>query len=408
MSSTAPAVATLVKPAPPTHSAIAACFLAGVCTYLNMYCTQPLLPYLQRIFHASEIDVSLTVSSTILAVALVAPFVGLMAESVGRKNVIVPSLYALTVPTMLVATSHTLKELIFWRFMQGIFVPGVVCVIMAYICEEFAGAHVGKAMAAYVSGSVLGGFLGRYISGIVAQHFRWEHAFIVIGFINLWGAVVVQRALPKPKHFVRSTSVRNSLVEMLHHLHNPRLLAVYGMAFAVLFSLVGAFTYANFHLALPPYHLNSEDLGSVFFVYLLGVAITPLSGRFLDHYGMRRTAVLAFSLNVVGLLLTLMRPLPMIIAGLALFSSGVFIFQAVGTVQTGEVAGRARSSAAGLYVTFYYIGGSLGAIVTGWAWAAAAWRGCVLLLLCVGALALGLGFESSRKMGVSAQPSAIS
>ena len=133
MSSTATATAVLAKPAPPAHSAIAACFLAGVCTYLNMYCTQPLLPYLQRIFHASEIDVSLTVSSTILAVALVAPFVGLMAESVGRKKVIVPSLYALTVPTMLVATSHTLKELIFWRFMQGIFVPGVVCVIMAYI-----------------------------------------------------------------------------------------------------------------------------------------------------------------------------------------------------------------------------------------------------------------------------------
>jgi MFS family permease len=409
MSSTVPASVTLVQPGPPAHSAIAACFLAGVCTYLNMYCTQPLLPYLQRIFHASEIDVSMTVSSTILAVALVAPFVGLMAESVGRKKVIVPSLYALTVPTMLVATSHTLKQLIFWRFIQGIFVPGVVCVIMAYICEEFAGPHVGKAMAAYVSGSVLGGFLGRYISGIVAHHFLWQHAFIVIGFINLAGAVVVQHALPKPKHFVRSTSVRNSLVEMLDHLHNPRLLAVYGMAFAVLFSLVGAFTYASFHLALPPYHLNSEELGSVFFVYLLGVAITPLSGRFLDHYGMRRTAVVAFSLNFVGLLLTLMRPLPVIIAGLALFSSGVFIFQAVGTVQTGAVAGRARSSAAGLYVTFYYIGGSLGAIVTGWAWAAAAWRGCVMLLLCVGTLALGLGFESSRKsLAVSTEPSTAS
>jgi predicted MFS family arabinose efflux permease len=104
-----------------------------------------------------------------------------------------------------------------------------------------------------------------------------------------------------------------------------------------------------------------------------------------------------------------MRPLPVIIAGLALFSSGVFIFQAVGTVQTGEVAGRARSSAAGLYVTFYYIGGSLGAIVTGWAWAANAWRGCVLLLLCVATLALGLGFESSRKsLAVSAQPSMTS
>jgi predicted MFS family arabinose efflux permease len=133
-----------------------------------------------------------------------------------------------------------------------------------------------------------------------------------------------------------------------------------------------------------------------------------MSGRFLDHYGMRKTALVAFAFIMAGLLLTLAQPLPIIIAGLALFSSGVFIFQAVGTVQTGVVAGRARSSAAGLYVTFYYIGGSLGAIVTGWAWAAGAWHGCVWLLMSVGVLALALGFASSRKTSISYEPSTVS
>ncbi len=411
MSSTAVLDTSLLKPAPPARSALAACFLAGVCTYLNMYCTQPLLPFLQRIFHATEIEVSMTVSATILAVALVAPIVGLMAESIGRKRVIVPCLYALTPVTMLVATSRSLKELIFWRFMQGVFVPGVVCVIMAYICEEFEGPHVGRVMSAYVSGSVLGGFGGRYISGIVAHHLRWEHAFLIIGVINLAGAVVVQHYLPKPKHFVRATDWRNSVAEMFHHLHNVRLLAVYAMAFSVLFCLVGAFTYVNFYLALPPYHLNSEDLGSIFFVYMLGVIITPLSGRFLDRYGMRPTAIGAFAMAATGLLLTMTRPLPLIVVGLALFSSGIFIFQAVGTVQTGIVAGKARSSAAGLYVTFYYVGGSLGAIVTGWTWVADGWRSCVFLLIGMAAVGLVMGFVSSRKVAVSAlgaQASAVS
>jgi MFS transporter, YNFM family, putative membrane transport protein len=402
MSSTAVLDPTLSKPAPPARTALAACFLAGVCTYLNMYCTQPLLPFLQRIFHATEIQVSMTVSATILAVALVAPIVGLMAESIGRKKVIVPCLYALTPVTMLVATSHTLKQLIFWRFMQGLFVPGVVCVIMAYICEEFAGPHVGQVMSAYVSGSVLGGFGGRYISGVVAHHLRWEHAFIIIGLINLAGAVAVQHYLPKPKHFVRATDWHNSLAEAFQHLHNIRLLAVFAMAFSVLFCLVGAFTYVNFYLALPPYRLNSEELGSIFFVYLLGVVITPLSGRFLDRYGMRPTAVGAFGLAASGLLLTLSRPLPLIIVGLALFSSGIFIFQAVGTVQTGIVAGKARSSAAGLYVTFYYVGGSLGAIVTGWTWVADGWRSCVFLLIGMSGIGLIMGFVSSRRAAVKA------
>jgi YNFM family putative membrane transporter len=382
----------------PALAAILACMLAGMCTFLSVYCTQPLLPYLQRVYNSSVIGISLTVSSTILAVALMAPVVGLMAESIGRKKVIVPSLYALTVPTLLAATSQSLHALIFWRFMQGLFVPGVIVVMMAYINEEFASSYVGRAMSAYVTGTVLGGFLGRYISGLVAHRFDWRGSFLAIGLLNLAGAIVVQRALPKAKNFVRAASVRRSIAESWNHLRNPRLLAVFAMGFAALFCLVGVFTYVNFYLAAPPFHLNSAQLGSVFFVYLLGLIVTPLSGRFLDHYGIRHTALLAFVFAMVGLTLTLVRNLPLIIVGLALFSSGIFIFQAVGTVQTGIVAQRARSSAAGLYVTFYYIGGSLGAMVTGWTWIADGWRACVMLLMGVAGIAVLLAYGSSRKL----------
>lgn len=392
----------------PSRVAIAACMLAGMCTFLNVYDTQPLLPYLQRLYHTSEIAVSFTVSATILAVALTAPFIGLLAESVGRKKVIVPSLYALTVPTMLAATSQNLHQLIFWRFMQGIFVPGVIVVMMAYIGEEFGGAYVGRAMASYITGTVLGGFGGRFISGMVAHHLDWRDAFIVIGAINLAGAIMVQRWLPVAKNFVRAEAVRHSIIHAKDHLWNPRLLAVFGMGFAALFCLVGTFTYANFYLAAPPYHLNSAQLGSIFFVYLFGLIVTPLSGRSLDHYGIRVTAAVGFGFTAVGLLLTLVHSLPVIIVGLALASSGVFIYQAVGTVQTGVVAGKARSSAAGLYVTFYYIGGSLGAIVTGWTWMAGGWPPCVFLMVGVAGMSLAMAFASSRKTAVSSQPSAVS
>src|ERR1019366_5278012 len=146
-------------------------------------------------------------------VALMAPIVGLMAESIGRKKVIVPSLYALTVPTLLAATSQSLHALIFWRFMQGRFVPGMIVVMMAYINEEFASSYVGRAMSAYVTRTVLGGFLGRYISGWVAHHFDWRGSFLAIGILNLAGAVVVQRALPKAKNFVRSLGWRHSIAD---------------------------------------------------------------------------------------------------------------------------------------------------------------------------------------------------
>jgi predicted MFS family arabinose efflux permease len=189
----------------------------------------------------------------------------------------------------------------------------------------------------------------------------------------------------------------HALADARRHLHNPRLLANFAMGAAVLFSLVGCFTYANFYLAAPPYHLNAAQLGSIFFVYLVGVVITPMSGKFLDHYGFRRTAFLYCAMMIAGLLLTLAPSLPVVIAGLAIFSSGVFIAQAAATVETGAIAGRARSSAAGLYVTFYYLGGSVGAVVTGWFWQWKGWRGCVVVLAAVAVLSLGLALLSGRR-----------
>jgi MFS transporter, YNFM family, putative membrane transport protein len=369
--------------------------LAGACTFLNVYCTQPLLPFLRHLFHASELQVSLTVSATTFGVALAAPIVGLMAERIGRKKVIVPALFLLTIPTVLAATSTGIWTLVFWRFLQGIFVPGIIAVMIAYIGEEFAGSNVGTVMAAYVTGTVFGGFLGRFIAGLVATHWHWRAAFLVIGAINFSGAVAVRQWLPKAKNFVAAASARSVLDDMGMHLRNPRLLATFAMGFGVLFSLVGAFTYVNFYLAAPPFLLGSAALGSIFCVYLLGLVVTPLSGRFLDRSGFRSTAVLALAFALSGLACTLSHHLSIVVLGLALFSSGNFIFQAAATVQTGINAGRARSSAAGLYVTLYYVGGSVGATVLGWIWLWRGWHACVAALAIGSSATLLFAFLSS-------------
>ena len=379
---------------------VIAVMIAGMCTFLNVYCTQPLLPFLRDLFHSTEVEVSLTVSATIFAVALTAPFIGLLAERYGRKKVIVPALFGMTVPTLLAATATTLHALILWRFLQGIFVPGVIAVMIAYIGEEWEGRGVGRTMAAYVTGTVIGGFLGRFIAGMVATHIHWRATFLFIGGLNLIGAMLVARWLPLAKNFKKAPHLSHALAEARTHFYNPRLLATFGLGFSVLFTLVGTFTYANFYLSAPPFYLTPAELGSVFFVYLLGVIITPLSGRYLDRHGFRKTAVLAFSMSVAGLLLTLLHSLVAVIAGLAVFSSGVFISQAAATVQTGVIAGRARSSAAGLYVTFYYLGGSAGAVATGWAYMRGGWPASIVLLIVMLALSLLLATLSSRDIPV--------
>jgi len=370
--------------------------LAGMCTFLNVYCTQPLLPLLRETFHASELAVSFTVSATIFATALTAPIIGMIAERRGRKKIIVPSLFLLAIPTALAATSTSLHALIFWRFAQGLFVPGVIAVMLAYVNEEWAGPGVGRAMSSYVAGTVVGGFLGRFLSGVIASHWHWRTTFLVLAALDLIGAFLVRAWLPLAKNFVPAEHLQQVFDHARQHLRNPRLLANFGMGAAALFALVACFTYANFYLAAPPFGLNSAQLGSIFFVYLLGAVITPQSGRFLDHFGFRHTTILYCTMMIAGLLLTLVKSLSIVIVGLAIFSSGVFVAQAAATVQTGAIAGRARSSAAGLYVTFYYLGGSLGATLTAWFWHWKAWPGCVALLVGVSLLSLWLARVSSR------------
>ncbi len=370
--------------------------LAGVCTFLNVYCTQPLLPLLRHLFNASELQVSLTVSATILGVAMAAPFTGMLAERRGRKKVIVPSLFLLTAPTALAATSTNLPQLVFWRFAQGVFVPGVIAVMLAYINEEWEGRGVGRAMSSYVTGTVIGGFLGRFLTGVVATHVNWRASFAIIAALNLLGSILVRAWLPLAKKFVKAEHMRQAFSDMRQHLRNPRLLANFGMGSMVLFSLVGCFTYANFYLAAPPFRLNAAELGSIFFVYLLGVVITPQSGRLLDRFGFRRVATIYCTMMIAGLLLTLTQSLALVITGLAIFSSGVFVAQAAASVQTGTIAGRARSSAAGLYVTFYYLGGSIGATATDFFWQWRKWPGCVALLGAISLLSLWLARLSSR------------
>ncbi|MGE5321825.1 MAG: MFS transporter [Actinomycetota bacterium] len=381
---------------PNVDRATVAIMLAGACTFLNVYCTQPLLPLLRQFFHASELQVSLTVGATILGVALAAPFTGMIAERRGRKNVIVPSLFLLTLPTALAATSTSLSQLIFWRFAQGIFVPGIIAVMLAYINEEWAGRGVGSAMSSYVTGTVIGGFLGRFISGVAATHINWRASFLIVAALNLFGATLVRLWLPPAKRFVKAEHMGQVFTEMKQHFRNLRLLANFAMGFMVLFSLVGCFTYANFYLAAAPFHLNAAELGSIFFVYILGVVITPQSGRLLDRFGFGRVALLYCGMMIAGLALTLTKSLFLIITGLAIFSSGVFVAQAAASVQTGTIAGRARSSAAGLYVTFYYLGGTIASVVTGFFWQWRRWPGCVALLGTTSLISLWLGHLSSR------------
>ena len=198
---------------------------AGCCTFLDLYATQPLLPMFESVFGASKAQAGLTVSATTIAVALVAPFVGALGDRARRKSVIVLAIVVLAVPTLLAATSPGLRSLIAWRFLQGAATPGVYVIALAYITEEAGPGRVGAVMAAFVTGTVLGGLSGRVLTGLVAAHTGWRAAFVALGVINLAGALVTWRWLPPSRHHTPHRGAPLPVHDRLGVLRDRRLLA---------------------------------------------------------------------------------------------------------------------------------------------------------------------------------------
>jgi YNFM family putative membrane transporter len=131
--------------------------VAAIGAFIELYATQALLPMLAREFAATPAAVSRTVSASTFAVAIIAPFTGAFADAIGRKRIIVTAMFLLVVPTAMAGFAPTLDALVFWRFAQGLLLPPIFAVTVAYIGEEFpteATAMTGL----YVAASGIGGF----------------------------------------------------------------------------------------------------------------------------------------------------------------------------------------------------------------------------------------------------------
>ncbi len=377
-----------------TRRSLAVAF-AGFSAFLGLYATQPLLPMLERLFHTGKAQVSLTLTASTLGVAVAAPLVGSIADRLGRKRVIVASASLLALATLLDATATGLGSLVFWRFLQGLFTPGVFATTVAYVQDEWAEG-AGRAMAIYVTGTVIGGFTGRLLSGVIATLGGWHWTFVVLGALGGVAALALQAWLPPERRFTGAGTGERLWTAMAAHLRNPRLLATFAVGFGVLFSLMATFTYVTFHLAAPPFHLRPLALSALFLSYLIGAVVTPPCGRIIDRSGHRLAIALALGSAMVGMLLTLVPSLPAVVAGLTLCCSGVFVAQAASTSFIGRATDQGRALAVGMYVTCYYVGGSVGAELPSFLWRLGGWTACVALVMAVQAATITLAWNTWR------------
>jgi predicted MFS family arabinose efflux permease len=354
---------------------------AGFCAFVNLYSPQALLPQLANEFHVSAGEISALMTAGTGAIALTAPFTGVLADIVGRKRLITAAMFATVAPTLLMMVVQSVPQMVAMRFVQGLLLPPIFTVAVAYIGDEWPSGDVPRVAGIYISGTSIGGFCGRFIPGVFADLIGWRAAYGVVAGLTLIAAIVVALTLTRERHFVPSGGLGNSLRYMVRHLRDRRLIATYAIGFGVLFNFIATFTYVSFHLAAPPYLFTPTLLGALFLTYLASSPLVPWVGRAIALFGRRPFVLGVIAVWIVGALLLLAPPVSLILTGLTLCAVCGMLCQAISTGYVTMTAKEGRSSAVGLYATMYYTGGSAGAFLGGIAWTLGGWGGCVATIV---------------------------
>jgi YNFM family putative membrane transporter len=350
-----------------------------------MYVTQPLLPLLSAEFHVAPATAGLSVSAVVLAIAVGSFVAGPLSDAVGRKRVMVGALVLLLLPTLGCAAARTFPQLVWLRAAQGLLIPGVTAVAVAWAGDHYAPSQLRTSVGAVIAASVAGGLLGRVASGFAAERGGWRTAFLVSAVVTAAGAAGMWLELPRGAP--ARDPWRGAFAGMVRHLGDRRLLGGFALAFCLFFGFIAVFTYLPYRLAAAPFGLSTDAISSAYLVYLAGIVVSPLAGRLAARVAPERLMLVGLALSAVGVAVTLADSLPVLVAGLLVLVVGMFTAQALGPSWVNEAATQAKGGANALYLAFYYAGGTLGSWLPGLAWERWGWPG----VAASSAVAIGAG-----------------
>ncbi|MDV5862111.1 MFS transporter [Pseudomonas mendocina] len=351
-----------------------ALFCAGFATFAMLYCVQPLLPLLAAHFRVSAASSSLALSLTTLSLALCLLVSGALAESWGRKPVMVAALGLAAMLGIACALVEEWGSLLILRALLGLALSGLPALAMAYVGEEFDPEALPAAMGLYIGGTALGGLLGRLLAGLLSDLGGWPWALGGIAGLGLLALALFLWLLPPSRHFTaQPLSVRGLLGNFALHLSNPHLRVLFALAFLLMGGFVALFNYVGFRLAGEPFNLSATVIGLLFTVYLLGIFSAGWAGRLVPRFGARQVLNGGIGLMLLGVALCAAPWLSAAVVGLALFTLGFFAAHAVASGQVGIHAQGAKAQASALYLCAYYLGSSLVGYVGGYVWEHAGW-----------------------------------
>lgn len=143
----------------------------------------PALPLLPSIFNVSPSMIQMTLTTTMVGLALGQIIIGPLSDTYGRRLPLIVGMFVSTLASLLFTQATSIEMLLFSRFLQG-FAGSSGLVIARAIARDLAsGPELGALMATLMMVNGFAPVIAPLLGGQILYFFDWHAVFFVLAFI---------------------------------------------------------------------------------------------------------------------------------------------------------------------------------------------------------------------------------
>jgi YNFM family putative membrane transporter len=349
-----------------------------------LYAPQPLLPVLSREFAVSREAAAALTTVTFIPLALAPLFYGYLLETISPVRILKLAIALLALSEIVFALTTSFPLLIIIRLFQGLLVPAILTSLMTYLSSRSGADSIQRTMAFYIAATIFGGFIGRAFSGMIASWLGWRFSFVflaltlAIGFASLF-------TLPKTERISMKRPQPRDLLEVLRR---PAFLPIYLSVFCLFLVFAAVMNFLPFRLTELSPEASELKIGLMYSGYMMGIVSSLGAPSVIARLGGEirsiRLGFFCLGLTLAGLAFS---QIPLLFGMMFLFCGAMFLVHSTASGLVNRLAGSShRGLTNGLYVAFYYAGGSIGSFAPGIVYRYSGWHGFLLLLILISAV----------------------
>lgn len=345
------------------YSLITAILLwCGLAVVSSLYITIPMVSVFADVFHAAPSLAAWTSSAFSFAYAIGFLFFGPLSDRLGKKQMMLFGLIALSVISPLLGFANSLPLLIALRAIQGLVAASFSPAVLAYAVEMFPADKRVTAIGFISTGFLMAGIAGQVFSSVVSQSLGWSYVFYSHGAVFLLSALLLGGLVPKGVK-KKDVPILSPFQQMGSVFWRKPLFYCYLTTVTLLLSFVGMYTSLGNYLSRPPFDLGSNQILMVRSAGILGMLLSPFAGRLVGKFGMKNVLQTGLALAVAGLAIVgIGHSLPFVVLMSIVFVAGISVTVPTLISLIGSLGGEARGTAVTLYTFILFAGATIGPI----------------------------------------------